>query len=101
MIGFIFRIIVLFTLLSSTTFSFLVFILGEPTEEKWRFFIDEKLGELPLVFTIVSAIFTISFFISLWMSVLTKTREISTTRTINKLIDPEFKPLKNAASHAQ
>ncbi|WP_107942353.1 sensor histidine kinase [Metasolibacillus sp. FSL H7-0170] len=94
MIGFIFRIIVLFTLLSSTTFSFLVFILGEPTEEKWRFFIDEKLGELPLVFTIVSAIFTISFFISLWMSVLTKTREISTTRTINKLIDPEFKPLK-------
>ncbi|MEC1179229.1 sensor histidine kinase [Metasolibacillus meyeri] len=94
MIGFIFRILVLFTLLASMSFSFFIFILGEPSEEVWRFFIDEKLGDLPLVFTIVSAIFTMAFFISLWMSALTKTREISTTRTINKLVDPEFKPLK-------
>ncbi|WP_042472185.1 sensor histidine kinase [Bacillus ndiopicus] len=94
MIGFIFRIIILFSLLSSMTFGFFVYILGVPSEEKWHFFIDEKLGVLPLDITIVSVIFTISFFISLWMSALTKTREITTTRTINKLTSPEFKPLK-------
>ncbi|WPK11843.1 sensor histidine kinase [Lysinibacillus louembei] len=94
MIGFIFRIFVIFTLLASMSFGFFIFILGEPTEPTWRFFVDEKLGEVPIVFTIVSIILTIAVIISMWMSALTKTREISTIRTINKLRDPEFMPLQ-------
>lgn len=90
MISFLFRMIMLFSLLIGTTFGFIYFLLGSPTEGDWEFLLDYDSGELPMIAFIVITIGLISFFISIWMSVVVRSRESSATRYVKELVEPGF-----------
>ncbi|MEO4053302.1 sensor histidine kinase [Solibacillus sp. CAU 1738] len=94
MIGLILRTCMLFLLLTTMTFSFMVLVLGVPNENVWRIFTDEQFGTMPLIFTIASVILTVSFVISVWMTILAKSREISATRIVKKVAEPDFEQVK-------
>lgn len=94
MIGFLFRAFILFILLSIMSFGFFVLVIGLPKEDVWMLFIDKQFAQMPLVFTIMSTIITISVVISMWMSIVAKTREMTATRIVKKVVDPDFKQVK-------
>lgn len=94
MIGLLFRGSLIFILLSIMSFCFFVLVLGPPKEETWSFFIDNQYSQTPLLLTIISVIMTISFVISIWMSIVMKTREVTATRIVKKVADPDFEQVR-------
>lgn len=90
MISFLFRMITIFFLLSCTAFGFIYYLLGSPTEEKWGILLEYNSYELPMIGLILITIGSISFFISIWMSVVVRSRENSATRYVKQLVEPGF-----------
>ncbi|MDN4493939.1 sensor histidine kinase [Ureibacillus aquaedulcis] len=90
MISFLFRLMTLFFLLSSTVFGYLYIFLGSPTDEDWGFLLEYESDELPVVAFILMTIGLISFFISIWMSAVVRSRESSATRYVKELVEPGF-----------
>jgi two-component system, NarL family, vancomycin resistance sensor histidine kinase VraS len=98
MIAFITRFIFLFFLLATFTMNILVFVIGEPTEDKWAFLIETSNFEMPIVSILVISTTGVSFIIALWMSVAVKRRENHTTRSVKKIAQPDFtKQLKKTS----
>lgn len=90
MISFLFRMITIFFLLSSTTFGYFYFFLGSPTDDKWGFLVQYDSDEPPMIAFIVITIGLMSFFMSLWMSAVVRSRESSATRYVKQLVEPGF-----------
>lgn len=98
MIAFISRFLVLLFIFASFTINILIVAIGEPTEEKWSYLWETTAYELPIagIFAIVAC--SISFFIALWMSIVVKIKENSTTRIVKKVAEPDFtKDLKKTS----
>ncbi|MBD8025325.1 sensor histidine kinase [Ureibacillus sp. Re31] len=89
MISFVFRIITLFLLLSSMTFGFIYLFEGTPDED-WSFLWEQDVENFPILTIILIALFMISFIISIWMSAVAKSREVSATRYVKQLVEPDF-----------
>lgn len=108
MISFTFRFITLFLLLSGMVFGILVLILGHSFEESWRFLFEFNNDEPPIIAIIFSGLLFISFIISLWMSAVARSRELSATRHVKQMVEREFtvkkknvsRPLKKALTQA-
>lgn len=62
MIAFFIRFFILLFLLASFTFNILVFLLGQPSEETWRFLIENRDFDIPLVALIAIIAAAFSFF---------------------------------------
>ena len=90
MISFLFRMITLLFLFTTTTFGFLYFFLGSPTDEDWGFLFDIEFEELPVIAIIFITLTSISFIISIWMSAVARSRETSATRYVKQLVEPDF-----------
>ncbi|MFC7685199.1 sensor histidine kinase [Ureibacillus sp. GCM10028918] len=90
MISFLFRMVTLFFLLSSTIFGYLFIFFGSPTDEDWGFLLESESTEMPIIAFIVMTIGLISFFISIWMSAVARARESSATRYVKQLVEPGF-----------
>ncbi|MEK9197939.1 sensor histidine kinase [Ureibacillus sp. FSL E2-3493] len=89
MISFVFRIITLFLLLSSMTFGFIYLFLGSPDED-WSFLWEQDVENFPILAIILIALSIISFIISIWISAVAKSREVSATRYVKQLVEPDF-----------
>lgn len=108
MISFTFRFITLFLLLSGMVFGILVLILGPSFEESWRFLFEFNNDEPPIIAIIFSGLLFLSFIISLWMSAVARSRELSATRHVKQMVEREFtvkkknvsRPLKKALTQA-
>lgn len=90
MISFLFRMITLFFLFSSTTFGFLYIFFGSPTDEDWGFLFDIEFDELPVIAIILISLAFLSLMISIWMSAVARSRETSATRYVKQLVEPDF-----------
>ena len=98
MISFLFRLITLFLLLSTTTFGFLYLFFGSPTDEDWEFLFEIYSDELPIIAIIFIAVAFLSFIISIWMSSVARSRETSVTRYVKQLVEPDFSLKKRTVS---
>lgn len=90
MISFIVRFIVLFFIFITSTMNILIFLLGEPTEESWRFLWENTDYSIPLVAIIGIIATTFSFIIAIWMTGAVKLKENQTTRIVKKIAEPDF-----------
>lgn len=90
MISFLFRMITLFFIFSSTTFGFLYIFFGSPTDEDWGFLFDIEFDELPVIAIILISLAFLSLMISIWMSAVARSRETSATRYVKQLVEPDF-----------
>ncbi|MBD8035262.1 sensor histidine kinase [Solibacillus sp. A46] len=90
MIAFIARFFVLILIFASFTMNILIFILGEPEEETWRFLWENVDYDIPLLGIIAISATGISFCIALWMAVAVKMKENQTTRIVKKIAEPDF-----------
>lgn len=90
MIAFIARFFVLILIFASFTMNILIFILGQPEEETWRFLWENVDYDIPLLGIIAISTIGISFFIALWMAVTVKIKENQTTRIVKKIAEPDF-----------
>lgn len=90
MIAFISRLSTLFILFSSTLFILLFFILGVQYEEDWQFLWDNSSNQFPIISIILTTLFALSFFISVWMGISLAVKENMTTRYIKKIAEPYF-----------
>ena len=90
MIAFIVRFIVLFFIFITSTMNILIFLLGEPTEESWRFLWENTDYSIPLVAIIGIIATTVSFIIAIWMTGAVKLKENQTTRIVKKIAEPDF-----------
>lgn len=100
MISFIFRTFTLFLLLNGMILSFLFLFFGEPSEENWSILWEEQYEELPLFAVIMLMIMCISFIISIWISIVAKTRENAAIRHVKQLVEPDFSIKKRNVSRA-
>lgn len=90
MIAFIARFFVLILIFASFTMNILIFILGQPEEETWRFLWENGDYDIPLLGIIAISVTGISFFIALWMAAAVKMKENQTTRIVKKIAEPDF-----------
>ncbi|MEK3765131.1 MULTISPECIES: sensor histidine kinase [unclassified Solibacillus] len=90
MIAFIARFFVLILIFASFTMNILIFVLGQPEEETWRFLWENGDYDIPLLGIIAISATGISFFIALWMAVAVKMKENQTTRIVKKIAEPDF-----------
>ncbi|MBD8031916.1 MULTISPECIES: sensor histidine kinase [Solibacillus] len=90
MIAFIARFFVLILIFASFTMNILIFVLGQPEEETWRFLWENVDYDIPLLGIIAISATGISFFIALWMAVTVKIKENQTTRIVKKIAEPDF-----------
>ncbi|RHW39442.1 sensor histidine kinase [Lysinibacillus yapensis] len=98
MISFTFRIITLFLLLGSMTFGILFLFLGSPLEAEWRFLYEFDANQPPLIAIILICVLFVSLLISLWMGAIGRSRELSATRHVKQLIEPDFTVKKKTVS---
>ncbi|MEK4424683.1 sensor histidine kinase [Solibacillus sp. FSL K6-1523] len=92
MIAFISRLFTLFITFSITLFTILFLILGEPTEENWRFLWEDLVppNQVPIIAIMLAILFALSFVISLWMGFSLLLKESTTTRYVRKIAEPNF-----------
>ncbi|BDH61316.1 sensor protein VraS [Lysinibacillus sp. PLM2] len=90
MIAFTVRTISIFSMLTSIIFLFFYYLLGEPVEETFRPFWEEKYQDIPLVAYFIFAILMLSIFLSIWIAIAEKARERFSLRYVKKLVDPDF-----------
>ncbi|SOB94057.1 two-component system vancomycin resistance sensor histidine kinase VraS [Ureibacillus xyleni] len=100
MISFIFRTITLFFLLSGMTFFFCYLFFGEPNEENWEILWQQNIEDIPFIAIIFTFISLVSVSISIWMSIVAKTRETAATRYVKQVVEPDFSLKKKNVSHA-
>ena len=95
MTGFVSRTISLILLFSISLFGLLFLLWGQVNEEIWQPLWKDFYLELPLGAILAIGIITLSLFISLWMTILMKSREVQITRHVKGLIEPDFQIPKN------
>ena len=90
MIAFVVRTFTIFILLNSMMFMFFYFLLGEPVEENFRPLWEVQHENIPLIAFFTMAILAVSFVLSIWMAIASKTRESAAIRYVKQLADPAF-----------
>lgn len=90
MIAFLVRFLLLFVIFATFTMNVLIFTIGEPQENTWRFLWESREYQLPIIGIIASSALMASGIISLWMSVSLRMKENQTTKYVKKIAEPDF-----------
>ena len=89
------RFITLFTILCFAISSVLVLVIGEPSDETWRFLIDSpKPNDYPIYIHLLLLSATLAFLLTVWMAIISRKRDQLAILQIEALKEPTAPPTK-------